>query len=60
MKSVKTCTKCQQTKPVYLFYKVKNTKDGASTWCIACKRASANKSRECGYTDSGNMDYPPG
>lgn len=37
---VKTCSKCEKTKPVDSFSADAGTRDGFQYWCLACKRIS--------------------
>jgi hypothetical protein len=40
--SVKTCTKCKETKSVDLFARSKTHKNGISSWCKKCKSVSGS------------------
>lgn len=44
--TTKRCTKCGETKPLDLFTKSKNSRDGLSTQCKACRAANRVKYRE--------------
>lgn len=38
----KTCKGCAQVKPIYLFYRDKQSKDSCSTYCKDCTKAKTN------------------
>lgn len=46
---MKTCTKCDESKPYAEFYKDKTTKDGYHPWCKAHKRKSAEPPVKAAY-----------
>lgn len=39
----KTCSRCQESKDVSVFYKLKAEQDGFDYYCKTCRNASANK-----------------
>jgi hypothetical protein len=43
---VKTCTKCEQLKPLDEFHKDTARPDGRTTWCADCRRARRNAWRD--------------
>ena len=47
----KKCTKCGEVKPLTLFNKDKNKKDGYHPWCKTCKNAAITqyRNKEIGY-----------
>ena len=44
---MKTCNKCNQTKPLTEFHKDKNTKDGFRQQCKECVNEYYQKNKEC-------------
>ena len=42
---MKTCPKCQTTKPLSKFYRCRTTKDGLQVWCKPCNSAANERVR---------------